>query len=680
MLSGELPGSSDSSILSKRRKGGWITFPFIIVITVDAAIKTGSSGLLCLAAYGSVANLIVYLVQQFNVCQIAAVQIFNIVNGCGAIAPIVGGIISDSFAGCFPVILAASVISFLHSGSRKSISGKLPGSSDSSMRSKRRKGGWLLCCYILTVIAAIKTGSSALLSFATYGAAANLIVYLVQQFNVSRIAAVQIFNIVNGCGAMSPLVGGIISDSFAGCFSVILAASIISFLGLVPMTLTAILQSLRPPPCTSLSNSCKPPSAFQYAILYVSLALVCVGIGGSRFTMATFGANQFEDPKRQETFINWFFVGFNVAMIMASTVVVFVQDTVGWAWGYGICLAANVINIVIFLIGKWHYKEVKKPQGSPFTGIARVVIAAIRKRKVALSTNVSDYFYQDYQMNTKQMCQVTSNCLNRAAIITEGDTHSDGSLAKHWRLCTTQQVEDIKRIINILPLWSSNIFLHAPIGVQSSLTILQALTMDHHLGAHFKIPASSFPVFALVAGSFFIAFLNHVVYPVCRKLLGSSPTLLLRIGAGHVLSITSMVASALVEARRLHVAHGHNLTNQKDYAIVPMSALWLVAPLVIVGAGEACHLPGQVSLYYEDFPTSLKGTETALMSVIVAVAFYLRAVIVNAVKKSTVWLPNDINYGRVDNVFWMLAVVGTLNFCYFILCAKWYRKQPSKCT
>ncbi|XP_031486140.1 protein NRT1/ PTR FAMILY 2.7-like isoform X3 [Nymphaea colorata] len=558
------------------------------------------------------------------------------------------------------------------SGRRSSLSGELPGSTDSSMRSKRRKGGWVTFPFII--------GSSTLLGLATYGAAANLIVYLVQEFNVSRIAAVQIFNIVNGCGAISPLVGGIISDSFAGCFSVILAASIISFLGLVPMTLTAILQSLRPPPCTSLSNSCKPPSAFQYAILYASLALVCVGIGGSRFTMTTFGANQFDDPKRQETFINWFFMAFSVAMILASTVVVFVQDTVGWGWGYGICLAANVISIVILLIGKWYYKEVK-PQGSPFTGIARLVIAAIRKRKVALSKNVSDYFYQDDQMNTKQMCQVTSkfSCLNRAAIITEGDTHSDGSLAKHWRLCTTQQVEDLKSIINILPLWSSSIFLSTPIGVQSSLTILQALTMDRHLGAHFKIPASSFPVFALLAGSFFIAFLNLVVYPLCRKLLGWSPTLLLRIGAGHVLNITSMVASALVEARRLHVVHSHNLTKQKDYAIVPMSALWLVAPLVIVGAGEACHLPGQVSLYYEDFPTSLKGTATALMSVIIAVAFYLTAAIVNAVKKSTVWLPNDINYGRVDNVFWMLAVVGTLNFCYFILCAKWYRKQPSKC-
>ncbi|KAF3782664.1 hypothetical protein EJ110_NYTH33306, partial [Nymphaea thermarum] len=105
--------------------------------------------------------------------------------------------------------------------SRNSLS-ELPGSSDSSMRSKRRKGGWVTFPFII--------GSSTLLGLATYGADANLIVYLVQQFNVSRIAAVQIFNIVSGCGAISPLVGGIISDSFAGCFSVILAASIISFL------------------------------------------------------------------------------------------------------------------------------------------------------------------------------------------------------------------------------------------------------------------------------------------------------------------------------------------------------------------------------------------------------------------------------------------------------------------
>lgn len=63
-------------------------------------------------------------------------------------------------------------------------------------------------------------------------------------------------------------------------------------------------------------------------------------------------------------------------------------------------------------------------------------------------------------------------------------------------LCTVQQVEDFKTIIGILPLWTSSIFLGTPIGIQSSLSVLQALAMDRYLGPHFKVPAGSITVIA----------------------------------------------------------------------------------------------------------------------------------------------------------------------------------------
>jgi len=43
--------------------------------------------------------------------------------------------------------------------------------------------------------------------------------------------------------------------------------------------------------------------------------------------------------------------------------------------------------------------------------------------------------------------------LNRAALIPDGDTISpDGSVARPWRVCTVQQVEDFKTVSRILPL------------------------------------------------------------------------------------------------------------------------------------------------------------------------------------------------------------------------------------
>lgn len=39
---------------------------------------------------------------------------------------------------------------------------------------------------------------------------------------------------------------------------------------------------------------------------------------------------------------------------------------------------------------------------------------------------------------------------NCAALKTEGNTRSDGSIAKPWRLCTVQQVEGLKTLIRKL--------------------------------------------------------------------------------------------------------------------------------------------------------------------------------------------------------------------------------------
>ena len=68
---------------------------------------------LTLSAAGWVNNLIVYLITEFNVKSIDAAQIFNVVNGCMALFPVLGAVIADSFVGCFSVIWVSSIINLL---------------------------------------------------------------------------------------------------------------------------------------------------------------------------------------------------------------------------------------------------------------------------------------------------------------------------------------------------------------------------------------------------------------------------------------------------------------------------------------------------------------------------------------------------------------------------------------
>ncbi|KAM1644922.1 hypothetical protein PS1_006344 [Malus domestica] len=153
--------------------------------------------------------------------------------------------------------------------------------------------------------------------------------------------------------------------------------------------------------------------------------------------------------------------------------------------------------------------------------------------------------------------------------------------------------------------------------------------------------------------------IDRILYPAWQKLTHKSPTPLQRLGIGHVLNIIGMVASALVESKHLKTAHG---------SMVPMLVMWLLPQLVLVGCGEAFHFPGQLQFCYQEFPASLHTTATAMVA-----AFYLSTALSDLVRRVTGWLPDDINEGRLDNVYCMVVVIGVLNFGYYLLCAKLYK-------
>lgn len=144
-----------------------------------------------------------------------------------------------------------------------------------------------------------------------------------------------------------------------------------------------------------------------------------------------------------------------------------------------------------------------------------------------------------------------------------------------------------------------------------------------------------------------------------------SLTPLQRIGIGHFINILALVASALIETRRLHIVRTHQGSDQPGL-VVPMSAMWLVIPLAIVGVSEGFHFPGTVALYYQEFPKALKSTSTAMVSLLIGIGFFPSTAVIDLIDRCTGWLPNNTNEGRVDNVFWVLAGIAGMNFGYYL--------------
>ncbi|CAN6917075.1 unnamed protein product [Brassica oleracea] len=412
-----------------------------------------------------------------------------------------------------------------------------PMSADSN--TKHRNRGWITFPFMIATLL--------FLSLAVLGWLFNLIVFLIEEFNMKSIAAAQITNIVSGCTFMFPVVGAIAADSFFGTIPVISVSAFISLM-------------VKPKPCETASNLCESPSKIQLGVLYSAITLACVGAGGNRFTLATAGANQFKKTKDQGSFFNWFFFTWYFTAAISTTSIVYAEENISWTFGFGLCLAANLLGFLAFLSGKRFYKH-EKPLGSPFTSLLRVILAAVHKRKAEISIDNKDYHSESKAVPTKSF--------------------------------SVQQVEDFKAVIRIIPCALATIFWSTPIATQLSLIVLQGLVMDISLGPKFKIPAGYLQVVTLLSTCSFIIVNDRLLYPFYQKLTGKFPTPLQRVGIGHVLNILSMALSAIVEAKRLKIVENGHF--RESSSVADMSALWLFPSLVIVEIGK--NLLPDISFY-----------------------------------------------------------------------------------
>lgn len=170
---------------------------------------------------------------------------------------------------------------------------------------------------------------------------------------------------------------------------------------MVSLTISAVLPQLRPPPCRG-EEVCKQATEGQLAVLYISLFLGALGSGGIRPCVVAFGADQFDesDPKQTTktwSYFNWYYFVMGAAILVAVTVLVYIQDNVGWGLGLGIPTVAMFLSIIAFIVGYPLYRNVN-PAGSPFTRLMQVAVAAFHKRNVP---NVPDpnLLYQNDEMD-----------------------------------------------------------------------------------------------------------------------------------------------------------------------------------------------------------------------------------------------------------------------------------------
>ncbi|XP_042016366.1 protein NRT1/ PTR FAMILY 2.11-like [Salvia splendens] len=114
----------------------------------------------------------------------------------------------------------------------------------------------------------------------------------------------------------------------------------------------------------------------------------------------------------------------------------------------------------------------------------------------------------------------------------------------------------------------------------------------------------------------------------------------------------------------------------------PMSAMWLVPQLALGGLAEVLNAIGQLEFYYKQFPENMRvvGPFFFLGS---AALNYAYSFLISTVHRMTAgdsggnWLPEDLNQGRLDYFYYLVAILCSINFCYFLVCANWYRYKTT---
>ncbi|MCL7031534.1 hypothetical protein MKW94_001800 [Papaver nudicaule] len=530
------------------------------------------------------------------------------------------------------------------------------------------------------------------------GLTSNLLVYLTTIFNIKHVTAVIVLSIFHGTAALTPLIGGYVADTFLGRFRTLGFAFSIDLVGSILITLTATITKLHPPKCgTNDKHLCAEPTAPQWTLLFFAFGFLVIGAGGVRPCGLAFGVDQF-NPNNEAvkssitSFINWYTFVVQMSFLVSLTLIVYVQSNLSWSIGLALSTCLSIIAYCIFFMGSRIYVKLK-PGGSPVTSLMQVLVAATKKWGLRHPENPEVSLFNRRPPNIYMNCKLDHTnqfrFLDKAAIITVEDKIStNGTVANPWRLCTVQQVEEVKCLARVIPIWASLCIFNLATSVQHTYVVFQALQSDRHI-RKFEVPASSYLVITYLSACLWIPVYDRVIVPSLRRITCKEGgiTLLQRMGIGTTLSIISMLVSGLVEERRRGIALAFPTLGitKNGGAISSMLGFWLIPQLAIIGLAEAFSSAAQIEFYYKQFPDNMRSIGMSTYIFGMAAGNYLCGSIVSIVHQTTEgaptgnWLPEDLNKGRLDYFYYMITLVQIVNLLYFLVCSRWYRYKRTGC-
>ncbi|KAL3820478.1 hypothetical protein ACJIZ3_006383 [Penstemon smallii] len=524
-----------------------------------------------------------------------------------------------------------------------------------------KKGGFRTLPFIIA--------NEAFEKMATYGLMPNMAFYLMKQYNMKMTTASNVMLLWSAATNFMPLLGAIIADSYLGRFYTIGFGSIICLLGMILLWTTTIIPQARPLPCHQSTDTCDSASIFQFVYLCVSLGLISIGAGGIRASSLAFGANQLEKgggfQSVKESYFSWYYASYTISVLVALTCVVYIQDNMGWGVGFAVPAVLMLFAVISFFLASSFYIK-SNSKTSLVTGFVQVLVASFRNRHLELSDG-KDVVYHYKNGSTLVFPSRNLRFLNKACIVKDPpkDLISLGNATDPWSLCTINQVEGLKALIRVVPIWSTGMIMSINIS-QNSFPVLQAASVDRQITSNFTIPAASFSTFTVIAIIIWVVLYDRFFLPLASRIMKKPVHLSTRsrMGFGIFLSFLAMMVTSVTESIRRVVMH--------------MSAVWLVPQYCLIGFAEASNAIAQNEFYFSELPGSMSSIASSLNGIGCALANILASLLlysVDSVSKAGAnesWISDDINKGHYDYYYLILAGLSLANMVYFLVCSSCY--------
>ncbi|XP_027355928.1 protein NRT1/ PTR FAMILY 1.2 [Abrus precatorius] len=539
------------------------------------------------------------------------------------------------------------------------------------------KGGFRTLPFIIAIQAFDRLASLALMP--------NMILYLTREFGMETAGATNFLLLWSAATNFTPFIAALLADSYVGRYPVIAFGSIASLLGMVLLWLTTMIP-LSKPVCDQFAKGCNnSPTTIQLLILHSSFALMSIGGGGIRSSSLAFGVDQlsmrYEDAGIQESYFSWSYASVTVASMLGLTVFVYIQENMGWTVGFGIPVILMFIATLAFFLASPFYVMLKVERNM-LSGLVQVLVASYRNRLMELpledENGIGIYHHEkdsDLLKPTEKLRFLNKACMIRNPL---QDLAPDGKALNPWNLCTVDQVEELKAIVKIVPIWTTGIMMAVNLS-QGTFMVLEAASMDRHITSNFQVPSGSFVTFMIVSLILWIIIYDRILVPLASKIKGRRVCLgaKQKIGVGIFTSCIAIASLAIVESIRRKIAIEQGYPEQPQ-AVVNMSAMWLLPRQILDGLAEGSCLIGQNEFFLTELPPSMSSLASTLSSLGFSVANLVASFILSIVDTVTggggnvSWISSNINKGHYDYYYAFIGALSFVNFLYFLYCSKSY--------